>query len=261
MKKAINRLYNILDSAISVLEPNFEYSLKVTGEENYAEPYSHQATITHSKEYLFKEIYGHENIKAIINMALRSEKPVHVLLTSPPGMAKTQFLLAIRNTFKNESCFVVGSNSTKKGIIDLLFEYRPHTLLIDELETMSYDTQESLLNLMETGIVSETKKACRREMQLENIKVFATSNDTRDILSPLVSRFIVLDIPPYTDEQFVEIAVLRLTIDEGISGELATEIAEQVILKLNRKDLRDCIKVARIARTPEEIASVINMMK
>jgi Holliday junction DNA helicase RuvB len=194
-------------------------------------------------------------------MALGSVKAVHVLLTSPPGMAKTQFLLAIRNMFKNESCFVIGSNSTKKGIVDLLFETRPQMLLIDELETMSHDTQESLLNLMETGIISETKKTCMREIQLENIKVFATSNDTRDMLSPLLSRFIVLNIPPYTDEQFIEIAVQRLKNEEEISEKLATEIAKQVLQKLNRKDLRDCIKVARIANTSEEIASVIGIMK
>jgi Holliday junction DNA helicase RuvB len=124
-------------------------------------------------------------------MDLRSKKPVHVLLTSPPGMAKTQFLLAIRNIFNNQCCFVIGSNSTKKGIIDVLFEKRPQILLIDELETMSYDTQESLLSLMETGIISETKKTSSREMQLEDIKVFATSNDTKDLLNPLLSRFVV----------------------------------------------------------------------
>lgn len=98
-------------------------------------------------------------------------------------------------------------------------------------------------------------------MQLETIKVFATSNDARDLLSPLLSRFIVLNIPPYTDQQFIEIAVQRLSNEEGISEEVATEIAQQVILKSNRKDLRDCIKIARIARTPEEIASIISMMK
>jgi Holliday junction DNA helicase RuvB len=147
---------------------------------------------------------------------------------------------------------VISSNSTKKGIIDLLFEKRPQILLIDELETMSFDAQESLLNLMETGILSETKNTCTREMQLESIKVIATSNDTKDLLNSLLSRFIVLDIPPYTDDQFKEIAVQRLTKEEGISQELATEISTQVMQKLNRKDLRDCIKVARIARTPED---------
>lgn len=192
-------------------------------------------------------------------MALVSDKPVHVLLTSPPGMAKTQFLLAIKNIFINESCFVIGSNSTKEGIIDLLFEKRPQILLVDELETMSCDTQESLLNLMETGIISET--TCRREIQLENVKVFATSNETSDLLTPLLSRFIVLNIEPYTNEQFIEIAVQRLTREEGISEELAIKIAEQVMQALNRKDLRDCMKVARLARTIADIRLVINIMK
>lgn len=212
-------------------------------------------------EDIFNEIYGHKKTKKLLNMALKSIKPVHTLLVSPPGMAKTQFLLAIRNMFKHESCFVIGSNSTKKGIIDLLFEKRPQILLIDELETMSYDTQESLLNLMETGIISETKKTCTREMQLENVKIFATSNYTKDLLNPLLSRFIVLDIPPYTEQQFIEITVQRLAKEEGISEKLATEIANQIMQKMNRKDLRDCIKVARIAKTPEEIESVISIMK
>ena len=98
-------------------------------------------------------------------------------------------------------------------------------------------------------------------MQLDNIKVFATSNDTKNLLSPLLYRFIVLIIPPYTDEEFIEIAVQRLTSGEGISEELATEIAKQVIQKMDRKDLRDCVKVARIARTLEEVASIISIMK
>jgi holliday junction DNA helicase RuvB len=159
IENILDKLNAILDSATSILGPNFGYPSKVMGEDPYAALYSDSDSYSYSYtpathvEDLFQEIYGHENIKAIMNMALRSEKSVHVLLTSPSGMAKTQFLLAIRNTLENESCFVVGSNSTKKGIIDLLFENRPRTLLIDELETMSYDTQESLLNLMETGII------------------------------------------------------------------------------------------------------------
>ena len=262
MKEALNKLYNILDSAISSLEPNFEYSQEVIGKEGYAASCPGETTlIANSNENLFQEIYGHESVKTVINMALRSEKPVHILLTSPPGMAKTQFLLAIRNMFNNQSCFVIGSNSTKKGIIDVLFEKRPQILLIDELETMSYDTQESLLSLMETGIISETKKTCSREMQLENIKVFATSNDTKGLCNPLLSRFIVVNIPQYTDEEFKEIAFQRLTNKEGVSEEVAKDIANQVIQGLSRRDLRDCIKVARIAKTSKEIMSMIDVMK
>jgi hypothetical protein len=63
------------------------------------------------------------------------------------------------------------------------------------------------------------------------------------------------------EHQFTEIAVQRLTKEEGISEKLATKIAKQVMQKLNRKDLRDCIKVARITKTPDEILSVVGMMK
>jgi Holliday junction DNA helicase RuvB len=262
IKGVISKLNNILDSAVSIVEPNFEYGREVVGEETCTAPYPDTNTLTtNGKEDIFQEIYGHENIKTVMNMTLKSEKPVHVLLTSPPGMAKTQFLLAIKNMFINESSFVIGSNCTKKGIIDLLFEKRPQILLIDELETMSYDAQESLLNLMETGIISETKKTCRREMQLEDIKVFATSNDTKALCNPLLSRFIVVNIPQYTDEEFKEIVFQRLTNKEGVSEEVAKGIANQVIQRLNRRDLRDCIKVARIAKSSKEIMSVIDVMK
>jgi Holliday junction DNA helicase RuvB len=256
MRDMLNKLDDILGSAISIMETAFQHS--ATAE--YAQP-SNASAATTGEQDLFKSIYGHENIKAVLCMALRSQKTVHVLLSSPPGMAKTQFLLDIRNNFKNESCFIIGSNSTKAGIIDSLYETRPRILLIDEIETMSYDTQESLLNLMETGIISETKKRSTREMQLENTKVFATTNDTRALLGPLISRFIVVNIPPYNDAEFMEIAVKRLTKEEGISVEFATNIIEQVTRKFSRKDLRDCIKVARIAGTTKEIASVVDMMK
>lgn len=96
---------------------------------------------------------------------------------------------------------------------------------------------------------------------MEDTKVFATANDTRALLGPLVSRFIVVNIPPYTDEEFSEIAVKRLTKEEGISAGIATNIIEQITRKLNRKDLRDCIKVARIAGTTKEIASVVAIMR
>jgi hypothetical protein len=71
---------------------------------------------------------------------------------------------------------------------------------------------------------------------------------------------LLLNIPPYSDEEFKEIAVQKLTKEEKISQEIATDIAEHVMQKMNRKDLRDCIKVARIAKTSEDIASVISIM-
>jgi MoxR-like ATPase len=66
------------------------------------------------------------------------------------------FLLSLRRRLK-DSGFVDGGNATKGGIIEYLFEKQPRYLLADEIDKLSSRDQTFLLNLMETGIVSETK--------------------------------------------------------------------------------------------------------
>ncbi|HVE37135.1 MAG TPA: hypothetical protein VNA18_02975 [Nitrososphaeraceae archaeon] len=76
---------------------------------------------------------------------------------------------------------------------------------------------------METGIISETKFNKTRQMELMSW-VFATANSCKKIITPLLSRFLVLEIPEYTYEQFMEIAVARLRkekVDETIAIRIA----------------------------------------
>ena len=102
-----------------------------------------------SRSASFKEIIGHYETKEILNKAIVSKNPVHILLVGRPGSAKTLFLLEINRLFKS-SIFVVGSNTTKAGLTNHLFDSRPKYVLVDELEKMSYSDQNSLLHLMET---------------------------------------------------------------------------------------------------------------
>jgi len=104
----------------------------------------------------FETIVGHNDIKLILNKAILSERPIHVLLMGKPGCAKTMFLMEMMRRLKN-SYFIVGSNTTKAGLVNQLFENEPKYLLIDELDKMNANDQVSLLHLMETGIISETK--------------------------------------------------------------------------------------------------------
>jgi Holliday junction DNA helicase RuvB len=97
--------------------------------------------------------------------------------------------------------FVDGSSTTKAGLIDSLFLNNPKYLLIDEIDKMSTKDQAMLLNLMETGIVSETKHNKTRTANMKT-SVFATSNNVGDIITPLQSRFFVVELAPYTYEQF-----------------------------------------------------------
>src|SRR5437867_4888954 len=118
------------------------------------------------------------------------------------------FLTEIMHSVK-DSYFTVGSNTTKAGLVNQLFEKEPKYLLIDELDKMSGSDQVSLLHLMETGLISETKVKKTRQLELVS-RVFATANNCEKIIEPLLSRFLVLEIPEYTFDEFREIAVTRL---------------------------------------------------
>jgi Holliday junction DNA helicase RuvB len=146
-----------------------------------------------SREYgPFEDIIGYEHIKRLFRMALKSESTTNILLVGPPALAKTMFLTSLLVFLKN-AYFVDGGNSTKAGMIDYLFENRPRYLLIDEIDKLAPKHQTFLLNLMETGIISETKFRKTREMTI-NTSVFATSNDTGKLSAPLQSRSISLSI-------------------------------------------------------------------
>jgi MoxR-like ATPase len=211
-----------------------------------------------NKPLRFEEIVGHIDIKQIFVKAIRSKRPVHLLLVGSPGSAKTMFLTEIMRYHKT-SYFVVGSNTTRAGLLNQLFERRPKFMLIDELEKMSYADQTSLLHLMETGIISETKINKTRQMQLASW-VFATANSCDKIIQPLLSRFAILEIPEYTFEEFTEIALTRLA-RENIYKPIALSIAEKVWHELDSKDIRDVIKVGRLASSSEEISFVVKMLK
>ena len=214
--------------------------------------------LTVNRPLIFEEIVGHQDIKQIFTNAILSKRPVHLLLVGRPGSAKTLFLTEIMRKYK-QSYFVVGSNTTKAGLINELFERRPKFLLIDELEKMSVADQTSLLLLMETGIISETKVNKTRHMQLKSW-VFATGNSCAKLIAPLVSRFVILIIPEYRYEQFIEIASRRLR-KENVNDRTARLIAEKVWHELDSRDIRDVIKVARLANDSQQVCSIINILK
>src|SRR5439155_7548023 len=142
--------------------------------------------LTKPREHrFFDDIIGHEHIKRLFGLALRSEEPFHILLSGPQASAKTMFLISFRQHL-NDSYFVDGGNTTKAGIIDYLFKNRASYLLIDEIDKMSPRNQTFLLNLMKIGIITETKYGKTRQAEIKT-SVFATCNDPRKLSSPLVS--------------------------------------------------------------------------
>jgi Holliday junction DNA helicase RuvB len=149
-------------------------------------------------------------------------------LTGEPGCGKTQFLENIKGYYKDRAYFTIGAHSTKAGILNYLFERHPRFLLIDEIEHMPAKDQAVLLSLMQSQILSETKYGKTRQTQLK-CSVFATSNSTKKMLDPLLSRFVVINVEKYSYDEFREIAMKVLIEREHIADEnLAMIIIDEV---------------------------------
>jgi Holliday junction DNA helicase RuvB len=203
-------------------------------------------------EEIFNDIIGYNNVKRLFSMALESDEQVSILLSCPPASAKTMFLESFRKL--KSSYFVDGASTTKSGLIDCLFLNNPKYLLIDEIDKMSTKDQAMLLNLMETGIVSETKHNKTRTAHMK-MSVFATSNNVNDIITPLRSRFFVVELPPYTYEQFCQISVHLLTVGHKVSQNIANNISDNVWA--NSRNIRDCVRVGRMAKSVDDIRFLV----
>ena len=208
-------------------------------------------------ELLFSNIIGHTDVKRIFSLAINSSKPVHILLVGPPASAKTLFMLECMKL--ERSYFTLGSSSSKSGMLDYLFEKRPRFLIIDEIEHMGIKDQTALLSLMETGILSETKFQKTRNTQLKTW-VFATSNGTERMLTPLLSRFVSFHFKQYKFEAFCDVAS-HILLQEGVEIQLALKIAKEVWKTLKSKDIRDCVKIGRLAKDEHDIEWIIKTFK
>jgi Holliday junction DNA helicase RuvB len=199
---------------------------------------------------MFEDIVGYDHIERLFRMALESDSTTHILLTGPPASAKTMFLTSLLRSLKN-AYFIDGGNTTKAGIIDYLFESRPRYLLIDEIDKLAPKHQTFLLNLMEGGILSETKFGKTREAKM-NISVFATSNNTRNLSAALLSRFFVVELEPYTYDEFHQITARLLRHQ----GKIVPTIAGAIWV--TSKNLRDCVRIGALARTEEDVEFLVD---
>src|SRR5215204_7427886 len=113
------------------------------------------------------------------------------------------------STELSNSYFIDSTATSGIGIVDFLFS-NPNIkfLLIDEIDKLTKKDQTVLYNLMETGILTEMKaqKTKGFRQQKMNVKIFATCNELDKLTQPLKSRFLKLQLPEYSYEEFLTIS-------------------------------------------------------
>ncbi|MDQ6862426.1 MAG: hypothetical protein M3044_01240 [Thermoproteota archaeon] len=86
--------------------------------------------------------------------------------------------------------------------------------------------------------------------------VFATSNGTKKLSEPLLSRFRVMYLDEYDFSQFYEISVKQL-LAEGISEYAADEITKSVWEELPNPNIRNCVQIGRLVKNEPNIEMAI----
>jgi ATP-dependent Lon protease len=109
-------------------------------------------------------------------------------------------------------------------------------IVIDD--KLKRNEQAMLYNFLESGQIDYETSKVKYHFRMEKCKVIATSNSLDRLSKPLKSRFAILHIPPYTYEEFVEIAVRLLGENYDLLAEVAKAIANIVWNTLNCKDVR-----------------------
>jgi len=93
------------------------------------------------------------------------------------------------------------------------------------------------------GIVERRKK---------DMQVFATCNEINRLCKPLQSRFRRLHLPPYTKEQFLDIAV---NVCSELKEEISRMIGEEVWK--TSKDVRDVVSLSKLIRKSDGLMKLM----
>jgi MoxR-like ATPase len=164
--------------------------------------------------------------------------------------------------FKDKAYFVDGTTASGMGIIDYLFDHTDlKFLLIDEIDKLGRKDQKVLLNVMETGILSDVKaKSSKSARQTHmHLSIYATSNDISNILASLLSRFIKLNLPEYNLEIFREVCQKLLSRKYDKNHETIQTIIQYVWERT--RDVREAIAIAKIADTSDEVTNIASTLR
>jgi KaiC/GvpD/RAD55 family RecA-like ATPase len=208
-------------------------------------------------------VIGYQDIKNILDAVINNttKKKTHTLIAGAPGTSKTVFLKTIETSLRKQGInvhYLDATTLSSSGVIQYMFDNEIQFCLLDELDKLEKEHQKVFLNLLESGILQETKFGIGknkneriRKKDCKDIIVIATANYIEKIIKPLKTRFLPLNIHAYTKQQFYDIGVQLLTQQYNKSKDISYYIVDQIwniyAIKQNKPpNLRQAVQVATL---------------
>jgi len=217
----------------------------------------HYAPSLNIPDDIFSVIEGYDDIKGIFLRSLQGE-PVDFLMIGVPGSSKTMFLSELER-IGGATPTILGGTASKVGIVEILFDYRPTLLLLDEFEHMNTKDYTVLLSLCETRVISETKHGKQRRLELPNTRVFAGCNFTRALPMAILDRMQKVHFRSYTYDEFTKVVMNVLISRMGMEREISEYIGNKTWDFSH--SVRQAIRIAKMAKTKEEVDELLKIIQ
>jgi putative ATPase len=170
------------------------------------------------------EVVGQSHLlgpRAPLRRLVEADEPMSLVLYGPPGTGKTTLAhvisLATRRKFVQLSALDAGVKEVRAVIAsakaELTHAGRRTVLFIDEVHRFSKTQQDSLLSAVEDRIVS--------------LIAATTENPFFSVVSPLLSRSLVLALQPLSDDDVRALLQRALTSDRGLAGAVTLDAAAE----------------------------------
>lgn len=218
----------------------------------------------------FDNIIGFDEIKdvmkAVVENSFTESKRTHLALLGDPSTAKTVFLKTVQknlNRYGFKAHYLNAEATTSAGVIDYLFNHDVEYLSLDELDKMKKPDQAVLLNLLEYGTLQETKFKKTRLKVMDKFVCFASGNYASNILEPLLTRFLVMYVKAYSEQEFYWVGTLLLQREPFYKSlQIARYIVENVwfIMQNYRHEypvIRNAVQVATLSGNDKASVDII----
>ncbi len=191
------------------------------------------------------EVVGQQHLLregAPLRRLVEGAAPASVLLYGPPGTGKTTLAnlvsAATGRRFVAMSALSAGVKEVR-GVIEEARRRRNYNaentvLFIDEVHRFSKTQQDALLGAVEDRTVL--------------LVAATTENPSFSVVAPLLSRSLVLQLQPLTNEDIVSLIERALTDERGLGGELTlTDDARAHLVRLATGDARRALTALEAA--------------
>src|SRR3712207_5494449 len=185
------------------------------------------------------EVVGQSHLlgpRAPLRRLVEADEPMSLVLYGPPGTGKTTLAhvisLATKRQFVQLSALDAGVKEVRAVIAgakhELTYAGRRTVLFIDEVHRFSKTQQDSLLSAVEDRIVS--------------MIAATTENPFFSVVSPLLSRSLVLALQPLTDDDVRAVLRRALTSERGLAGAVTLSAeAEDHLVRIAGGDARKAL--------------------